>query len=138
MESSKIIEHKGVITAIDDSTITVSLEKISACDTCHAKQACAISENEMKTVEIPNPHADFNIGDSVTVILSQSLGYKALFLGYLLPFLIFLVSLIITSNITTKEYLAGAVSLVILAPYYFLLYLNRGRLKETFTFSLKK
>jgi sigma-E factor negative regulatory protein RseC len=39
--------------------------------------------------------------------------------------------------ISGSEGLSGLLSLGILIPYYLLLYLRRGRLKRTFTFSLQ-
>ncbi len=72
------------------------------------------------------------------VILKRSLGYKALFLGYVLPLILVLAFLIAMTNILGSEAKAGLISLLVLAIYYVVLYLTRDSISKQFKFTLKK
>lgn len=137
MGTSKEIEHPGVITSIDSSKIKVNITTYSACLSCSAKGICSISDVKDKMVEVPNT-GDFSVGQEVQVILHQTLGFKALYLGYVQPFIVVLITLIITSSITRNEVLAGLISLGALAPYYLVLYFYKEKIRNKFTFAIKK
>ena len=80
----------------------------------------------------------FSNGDKVRIVLAQSLGFRALFLGYVLPFLLVLCTLLIVSALGNSELIAGLVSLAVLIPYYIGLKLFRGKLERQFSFFLQK
>ncbi|MFH1360853.1 MAG: SoxR reducing system RseC family protein [Candidatus Omnitrophota bacterium] len=138
MDRTQTIEHKGVVKAIDDDVILVELENTSACGSCQSQGACPVFHTQAKTVEVKNMRENYTIGDSVVVFMKQTLGYKALFLGYIFPFLVVLMALIITSSITKNEVIAGVVAIAILIPYYLILYFFREKLKSAFIFTLKR
>lgn len=137
MGTSKEIEHPGVITSIDSSKIKVNITTYSSCLSCSAKGICSISDVKDKMVEVPNTGA-FTVGQEVQVILHQTLGFKALYLGYVQPFIVVLITLIITSFLTRNEVLAGLISLGALAPYYLVLYFYKEKIRNKFTFAIKK
>lgn len=137
MGTTKEIEHPGVITSIDPSKIKVNITTYSACSSCNAKGICSISDIKDKMVEVPNT-GDFSVGQEVHVILHQTLGFKALYLGYVQPFIVVLITLIITSSLTRNEVLAGLISLGALAPYYLVLYFYKEKIRNKFTFAIKK
>ena len=56
--------------------------------------------------------------------MKKSMGYKALILGYILPLLVFLVVLIILAAFSVDEIYAGLGALVILIPYYLMLWFS--------------
>lgn len=74
----------------------------------------------------------------VTVIFRESSGLRALFLGYVLPFLILLITLIIAIEVTGNELFGGVIALALLVPYYFALYFTKDKLKKIFTFELEE
>lgn len=131
------IEHSGIITKIDDSTIYISIIAESACASCHAKGMCNVSEMTEKIVEVSNHNYDYKVGETVTVVLEKALGMKAVFYGYFLPFLIVLSSLIILIATTGHEGLSGLVSIGLLIPYYIALNFNKDKLKQKFEFRIK-
>jgi sigma-E factor negative regulatory protein RseC len=49
-----------------------------------------------------------------------------------------IITLIITSSITRNEVLAGLISLGALAPYYLVLYFYKEKIRNKFTFAIKK
>ena len=137
MGTTKEIKHPGVITSIDSSKIKVNITTYSACSSCSVKGICSISDVKDKMVEVPNT-GDFSVGQKVQVILHQTLGFKALYLGYVQPFIVVLLTLIITSFLTRNELLAGLISLVALAAYYLALYYYKENIRNKFTFAIKK
>jgi sigma-E factor negative regulatory protein RseC len=96
-----------------------------------------MSEMEEKRVfvELPPEHS-FKSGQQVNVMMKQSLGNFAVFLGYILPFLVLLLTLIISISVGLGEGVAGLLALGILVPYYFVLYRLRNRLGRKFSFQL--
>lgn len=138
MVSSNEIVHKGIIDSIDKSIVKVSIMAISACASCKAKGMCGTSEMQEKIIEIHNNKQTYSIGEHVEVILHQGLGFKALFLGYIMPFIVLFLTLIITLLVSKSEGLAGFLSIIILIPYYIILYRLKDKLKKTFSFKLRK
>lgn len=138
MGASKSVEHIGRIASIEGNKLIVQFLAQSACASCHAKSACSAADMENKEVEVLEPYPDrYQLGEKVKIVLKQSLGFRALLLGYLMPFFLLLIVLVVLTQFTT-EAKAGLGSLAILPPYYLFLYLMKDRLKKTFTFSVKK
>jgi positive regulator of sigma E activity len=139
MGSSGIIEHLGVISEVSGSIVRVSVTSEPACGNCHARGSCSVGGNNEKVIEVlPPPGEKYSPGEQIKVILEQTLGIKALILGYLLPFLVVLANLIILTVLGVNEGLAGLLSLAILVPYYLCLAFFKDRLKKEFSFRLQK
>ncbi|TVQ92469.1 MAG: Fis family transcriptional regulator [Bacteroidetes bacterium] len=133
------IEHPGIINRIEGNRIWVSIQPQSACGNCHSKSYCGMAEVAEKIVEVQPPSADreFETGQHVMISLKRSLGYRALFLGYLLPFLILIISLIILLSVTENETISALTSILLMVPYYLILYINRDKIKASFRFYIK-
>lgn len=139
MSSSGTIEHIGIVKEISSTQVRVSVIQQSACGSCHARGACSVSDTSEKIVDVVRLRDEtFVVGEQIRVILEQSLGIKALGLGYMLPFFIMLAILITMVSMGINEGLAGIAALASLAPYYFVLYFFKDRLKKEFSFRLKK
>jgi positive regulator of sigma E activity len=135
----KRITHEGVIAALKGDQITVSISGDAACAGCHAKGACSMSGGEEeKLLHIPVRDPDFSIGERVRVILDRSLGFRALLLGYVIPFLLVLAVLLVMTVAGSLEWVAGLTSLSVLVPYYLGLKLMRGKVERQFSFYIQK
>ncbi len=137
MQNNKQIDHVGTISDIKDEKITVSILNISACAGCHAKSACSMSDMKEKEIDIIDYSSSFKLGEEVKIVYQESLGWLALFLAYVLPFILVLITLFIATAFT-NELISGLIALGILLPYYSLLYLFKDRLKKTFSFTIHK
>ncbi|OFY40862.1 MAG: hypothetical protein A2Z69_01715 [Bacteroidetes bacterium RBG_13_44_24] len=135
-ENFRSIEHEGIVKSSDKKSVTVSIISSSACTGCHAEGICSLSGREEKTVEIPGIYKVVP-GESVTVLMKQSSGFAAVFLGYVLPLILVVAMLIILASISAPELTAGLGAIAILIPYYLALYFFRKRINRKFTFSLK-
>ncbi|MDA3943976.1 MAG: SoxR reducing system RseC family protein [Bacteroidetes bacterium] len=131
------VAHPGVIIQISGPMAEVIILSKSACNSCQVKGACNMSEMEEKKVfvELPPEHS-YKSGQQVNVIMRQSLGNFAVFLGYILPFIILLLMLIIMLTLGFGEGIAGLVSLAILVPYYLILHKSKDKLSQKFSFQL--
>ncbi|PLX09972.1 MAG: Fis family transcriptional regulator [Marinilabiliales bacterium] len=138
MQDQQLIEHQGIIQDINNESYIVSILAQSACASCKVKGACSVSETQEKLIEVPITKDNYSIGEMVKVVLKQSLGFKALFLGYILPFLIIMFILIVLSILDFNEAIVGISAIVSLIPYYILLYKLKDRIKKQFSFSLRK
>jgi positive regulator of sigma E activity len=138
MKQTGYIEHEGVVTQVNENSLSVNLVNISSCSGCHVKGFCNVSEVDLKTIEIFNPDKKISKGDAVTVNYEKTLGPLALLLGYIVPFLLVIATLVISIVITENEGISGLLSLSVLLPYYTLLFIYRNSLKTRFAFTIKK
>jgi positive regulator of sigma E activity len=139
MGFSDNIEHPGVIDKVGENLIRVSVVTGSACGNCRAKGSCSIGTGGERTIEVVRTSGvNFTPGEQIKVVLEQSLGIKALGLGYLLPFLLVVGVLVTVTATGIKEGQAGLFSLSVLIPYYLALSLFKDKLKKEFSFGLKK
>lgn len=130
------IAHDAIVRRIDSNSVTVTLLNHESCAGCHAEKACGVSGKETKTVVIEGNY-DVKPGSRVTVTMKLSDGYRALFLGYLLPLFIFIFFLVLLSALSVDELPAGLISLGVLVPYYLLFYLFRTSIYSGISFKLK-
>jgi len=133
----KTVDHLGWVKEIDSDKIVVNILSQSACAGCHAKGACGLGDSAEKLITVVKPNHKLKVGESVKVILKQSMGFQALFLGYVMPFLAMLIVLIALTSMSISEAKAGLASLAILVPYYFILYLIKDRISNHFTFEIE-
>jgi positive regulator of sigma E activity len=136
MSTEGNIEHEGVVRDVDEKSLTVLLSPMTACSGCHSEKSCGMSGNTEKIVNI---QGRFHVkpGDHVVVTMKQSLGYSALFIGYLMPLLIVLLLLIILISLSVNELYAGLLSIGVLIPYYSALFFYRKYIDKKFSFTLK-
>lgn len=97
-----------------------------------------MSDVKEKEVEIESWKGTYTRGEFVEVIASESQGFRALFVAYILPLIILLITLIVLLQTTGNESLAAAASLGVLVPYYGVLYLLKEKIKQKLNFSIRK
>lgn len=139
MAAPGTIEHIGIISEVGDKLIRVSVKPESACGNCRARGSCSIGSDNERVIEVFTSSGDnYFVGEQIGVVIEQSMGMKALGLGYVLPFLVVLTILIILSHLGVNEGLTGILSLAALGPYYFGLGFFKKGLKKEFSFKAKK
>jgi len=133
-----MIEHEGIIDHIAGNVAHVKIESVSACASCHAKGVCSAADQEEKYLDVPLHDIRHRQGDPVVVQVSERLGFRAVALGYVYPFLLLMVVLMGMLAAGVDELQAGLFALLSIVPYYLVLYLFRKRITTTFTFSIKQ
>jgi sigma-E factor negative regulatory protein RseC len=132
-----IIQHEGIVQTTENECVLVRITSVSACSGCHSRGVCSLVEKEDKIIRIPG-NFSLSQGDPVTVIMRKSSGYMAVLLGYVLPFVLVIASLFTLNAMSFTELAAGILSIGVLLPYYFFIYLLRNRINREFTFTVKK
>jgi sigma-E factor negative regulatory protein RseC len=131
------IAHTGTVKEVGDAYVKVGFRTTSACASCRAKGHCGINDAQERVMDIPR-NGDYQPGERVHIRLRESLGFRALFFGYLLPFLVLMVILVASVAAGVEEGLAGLAALGSVVLYYIILYIYRDRLDRSFSFQLSK
>jgi len=132
----EVIMHDGVVQEAGSNSVLVTITSSSACAGCHAEGLCNIVGKEEKTIDVTGKY-DVRPGDHVTVMMQQSMGFRAIILSYLIPLIVVIASLSVLISSGVAEPVAGLLSIMILIPYFLILYLLRKRINRRFTFTLK-
>ena len=136
---SKNVSHKGKVTEMTPEATTVVILSSSACGECHAAGLCGVADMAEKTIQVaPDPYATYKVGDEVEVVLEASMGFKAVWLAYVVPLILMVAALLGTLAAGGSELLAGLVAIGVLALYYLGLWLLRGRLRNEYIFNIKQ
>ena len=132
------IRHQGIVENINGSHLQVRIIQTSACASCSVKGHCSSADTKEKLIDITDTGVYvYQPGDRVWVIGELSMGAMAVLYAFILPFFIVIFSLFIFMAIWNDELLSALCSLVLLIPYYYILWLNKSRLKKKFSFSIK-
>lgn len=130
------VSHDGVVTKIEGSKVTVEFVQSSACSGCHARQMCASGESKQRQIVAGNCGYAFQVGDPVTITVSQELARTAFFYAFGLPAILVLVALFPLIH-WLGDYLACGAALLLIAAYYGVFYLLRNRLERKVCFRLE-
>ena len=136
MPKSSTVDHEGVVKEIGSEYVTVQITSNAACSSCHAEGVCSMSGKKDKTIDIAGNY-NLNKGDSVIVQMEKSLGFSAVILGYFIPFIIMVTTLVIFLALKFKESHAGIIALLSVFPYYLFLLAYKNKINKKFVFSLK-
>ena len=133
------VKHTGEVVAVTPQTTTVRIVSHSACSECHAAGLCGLSEYTEKAIEVPtSPSATYGVGDEVNVVLKATMGLKAVWLAYAVPLFILLAVVLVLLRLGLGELLSAGAGLGAVALYYFIIWLLRARLRNTYVFTLRK
>lgn len=135
---TKFVTHPGFIKSISDGKAEVMIISKSACATCDIGGSCSVSDTKEKVIDVrlPQSEENYQVGQSVTVQMKQSSGVWAILFGYVFPFVAVVLVLVILTSLSLDQGLAGLLSLSILLPYYFVIYLSRNLFKKRFDHSI--
>lgn len=138
MSANNQIDHEGIVEQVSENIAKVLVNSQSACAACHAKGACSAADQEEKVMLVPVDGMEVFPGERVKVLISKRTGLRAVAFGYIYPFLMLLLTLIICTTVGLSELLAGLIALFSLLPYYLAIYLLRDKIGNSFTFKLEK
>ncbi len=133
------ISHTGKVVEINPEFTSVEIVSMSACGECHAKNFCGVADEKVKIIMVPtDPYGDYEVGDEVMVLLKRTMGWKGVWLGYVIPLVILLILLLSLSSVSDSELVAGLGAIAGVGVYYLILALFRNRLAKDFVFYIKK
>lgn len=136
------IEHEGKVVSVDKDYIGVEIVNKSACAACHAKGVCGASDASIKVVEVAQDITtlteDYQVGETVNVVMRESMGTQAVWLAYVVPLMVLMAAILVFWLCQASELVMGLGALGILALYYIILYFFRNKISKIFTFSIEK
>ena len=138
MSESNTINHLGFVDSVTEQMATIKINSQSACAACHAKGACSAADQKEKVLTISTDGQEVHPGEHVRVMISKRTGLRAVAYGYMYPFLLIMLVLIMMTALGMPELQAGLCSLLALVPYYLIIYILKDRLGNSFTFKMQK
>lgn len=131
------IRHQGIVESMNGSHLRVRIIQTSACISCSVKGHCSSADSKEKLIDVIDASHTYAVGEQVMIIGALSMGVKAVMLAFVAPFLLLVVSLFLLMALINDELYASLGSLLLLIPYYGVLWMNRTRLKQQFSFTIK-
>lgn len=131
------IRHEGIVLSVKGDMAQVQIVQSSACSACVARKTCLSAEQQEKRMDALMLEP-LQVGDLVEVLLQERLGWKAVLLAYIMPFVVMLIVIALLGHWWDNEVLVGTLSLVAVAVYYIILSFFRKRLQKQFSFTAQK
>ena len=136
--TNNTIKHLGIVENIQGSHLSVRIVQTSACAACSVKGHCSSADSKDKIIDIiDTAAASYQVGENVMVVGETSMGMQAVALAFIIPFVLLIFTLFLFMALIENELYAALLSLAILVPYYYILWLNKTRLKQKFSFTIK-
>lgn len=136
--TNNTIAHLGIVENIQGSHLSVRIVQTSACAACSVKGHCSSADSKDKIIDITDAAASsYQVGEQVRIVGETSMGLMAVALAFIFPFILLVVSLFLFMTWMEDELYAALLSLAVLVPYYFILWLYKTRLKQKFSFTIK-
>lgn len=119
-----MITHKGTVVRIADDQATITITRTGSCEGCTLAHHCTRDEFVV-------PAEDLVVGQSVQVQLHEHIAWKALFIAYILPFIVLMTTMVVLSVCHCDETLVAVIVLAVVALYFLILHMCRHRLQRT-------
>ena len=140
-----MIKHDGIVIAVNgDGTVLVRIVQTSACAACKAKAMCASAESKEKEILAlfvgeEAKRQDIKLGDEVVVMVQQKIGWKAILLAYILPFIVMMTVVAIGNGLLgIREEVIGTAALCAMGVYYIVLGFFKDKIQKDFSFTARK
>ena len=145
-----MIKHDGIVIAVNgDGTVRVRIVQTSACAACKAKAMCASAESKEKEIVAlfvdeeakrrEGERQDIKLGDEVVVMVQQKMGWKAILLAYMLPFIVMMTVVAIGNGLLgIREEVIGTAALCAIGVYYIVLGFFKNKIQKDFSFTARK
>ncbi len=135
----KTVCNEGIVRKIDGENVTVEITVRSACSNCHAKSLCSTYDRKQNLIDaISLTPENIAVGEKVTVSMQQSMGSKAVVIGYFLPLVVLLLSLILSYKISQNELLSFFITLGATGLYFFSFGYLEKKLRNSLSFTFIK
>ena len=137
MENS--IRHEGIVVKVENGLVRVKILQTSACAACKVAAHCHTAEAKEKVVDVTGlaDTSRWHEGDTVVVSTKAGMAGKALLVGFGLPLLLMLLTLVVAMAARCSEGLSALLMIGVLVPYYAVVWLCRHRLARTISFQIE-
>ena len=138
--TNNTIKHLGIVENIQGSHLSVRIVQTSACAACSAKGHCSSADSKDKIIDIMDvTAASYQVGErgdgDRRNVDGHDGGNPWHFIHSFRTSDCFPVRILMA--LIENELYAAFLSLAVLIPYYFVLWLNKTRMKQQFSFTIK-
>ncbi len=131
------IRHQARIISIKGDVVELKITSQSACSSCLAKGVCGLSESKEKIIVIKDPKVStLKIGEEVDIATSLTGGIKAVIYAYVIPLILLVATIIGLQFIGFDDFKSGISGIIVLIPYYFVLFLMRSKITSDIKFKI--
>lgn len=128
------IRHCGVIESIEGHRIRIHTVRSSACDSCGASSTCNGKRGKDFSIDITDESmSSYKPGDRVYVEISAKTGRQAVAIGFALPLIIFVATLLTMHYAGCSDGQTAMGAIASLAIYYLIIYMVRKKINRHFT-----
>ncbi|MCD6281144.1 MAG: SoxR reducing system RseC family protein [Deltaproteobacteria bacterium] len=76
---------EGVVTDINDTTVSIEVDRKGACHGCQAEGICHMFTSPVMKFNLPRPSFPLNVGDKVTIAIQPTSLVWASIVTYIIP-----------------------------------------------------
>lgn len=133
------IKHNGIVEDVGQGIVKVRILQASACAHCKVASHCNAAEVKEKIIDVrcEEDAARYNVGQAVTVATTTSAVGRAMTVGFVVPFIVMVASLLLVLTLTGDEVLAALTAVLSLIPYYLTVFLLRRPLSKGVVFTIE-
>jgi sigma-E factor negative regulatory protein RseC len=132
------VAHRGVVEQIEEHTIYVRIARQPACAGCQAKSVCTTANGKEQMIEVTDYTDLFHVHETVLLEGKNSMEHQAVLLAFLIPLALVAATVFIGTSLQWGEGFSALAGLLLLFPYYIILYFFRDTWKKKFVFTIKK
>lgn len=131
------IRQCWVIESINGTHARIQIMRSSACQTCEASNGCKVHSSKTMYVDVEDKRlAKYSKGDRVHVEMTAKSGRNAVIIGFGLPLLLFVASLLSIHYAGAKDETAAFCAIGVLVVYYLIIYMARKSINRHFEIRL--
>lgn len=139
MHVNGTIEHTAIVESVEPGWVGVVMQAQSACEACKARGVCGVDSGQERRIAVHTDDAlDYTPGEEVIVSVEREMGFKAVAVSYIYPFLLMLAALLVLLHVGLGELAAGLLALGALAVYFFVVWLFRSKISREIVFKIRK
>lgn len=132
------IHHEGIIDSIEKDRVRVRILQCPACSVCNVSSSCGIAESQEKLIDVYCADTGiFQVGTVVTVSTTGNVAIRAVLWAFGVPLVMMVLILFMVLRLTGNEGVAALSSLLVLIPYYGLLFILRYHMRRQITFTIE-
>ncbi|OHD11778.1 MAG: hypothetical protein A2Z96_07720 [Spirochaetes bacterium GWB1_48_6] len=140
--ATTIINHPGIVLGWDKDRLRIQIVTGGACGACSAKGSCpggGSSENkETEVLAIPEAGQEYNPWDRVTVSMTASQGFTAVWWAFVLPLFLLLGTIFTLQPLIKNESLVALAGLMVLGLSWAALALLKKYFEKQFVFRARR
>ena len=97
-----------------------------------------MADMKQKIIVAQRPDEEIQVGDKVIVYAAMGNAIYSVILAYVMPSILIIVTIFFLEKSGSNELYAALSSLILLAAYFFIIYLFRNKISKKITFTVEK